>query len=214
MGYFENAFDIGAGATLGNLAVQTGYNLTLGAVNSADKKVYNQYRSRNFDPIVRQDLKDIMVKGMLQNIACPFPTSVQENRPNFFARHKVFTGCLCIGLACDLLSRIIPFWIFSQISSMAYVVMAGSIFGMAMSKLGKGAKTLVGNSKAIKNRLIQDGKQYWYVREYVRQALEIGEMDAREAIVKISNTSLACQFPDTIEEIEANAFYYRKELGM
>ena len=69
-------------------------------------------------------------------------------------------------------------------------------------------------SASYKNQLESDGQQYWYVREYVRQALANGELDTKSAIVKISNTALAQQFPDTVDEIEANAFYYRQKLGI
>ena len=63
-----------------------------------------------------------------------------------------------------------------------------------------------------KPELEQDGEKYWYVREYIRQALEAGEMNRDDAVRKLSNTALVQQFPDTVEEIEANAFYYKQQL--
>lgn len=81
---------------------------------------------------------------------------------------------------------------------------------MIVRKAGKkGKDVLFGN---YKNQLEVNGQQYWYVREYIRQELANGEMNTKSAIIKISNTALAQQFPDTVDEIEANAFYYRQKL--
>lgn len=69
-------------------------------------------------------------------------------------------------------------------------------------------------SASFKATLIEEGKQYWHIREYVRQVLQKGELSIEDAIVKISNTELGRQFPDTVDQIEANAFHYRQKLGM
>lgn len=83
---------------------------------------------------------------------------------------------------------------------------------IVIKKVGRGGqKVLSGGYKA---QLENDGQQYWYVREYVRQALASGELDLKNAMTKIVNTSLAQQLPDTVDKIEANAFYYRQKHGM
>ena len=60
MGLFGDAFDISAGATLGNLAVKTGYQAAEEFLNATEKNAYNKMRSESFDPVVRQDLNDII----------------------------------------------------------------------------------------------------------------------------------------------------------
>ena len=65
-----------------------------------------------------------------------------------------------------------------------------------------------------KSELENAGQEYWYVREYIRQALARHELSVEDSIRKISNTQLARIFPDTVEKIEANAFYYRQRIGM
>ena len=65
-----------------------GYTATEGAINA----VSNRYRAKDFDPIVRQDLLDIMTKGRLASIAYPFPKDFkQPKRPLFIFRHKIFS---------------------------------------------------------------------------------------------------------------------------
>lgn len=70
---------------------------------------------------------------------------------------------------------------------------------------------LFSNKGQVIKTLMTDGKQYWHIREYVRQALDDNELTPEEGIKKLLNARLVQQFPDTIEEIEANAFYYKKE---
>ena len=71
---------------------------------------------------------------------------------------------------------------------------------------------MVGALNAPKQQLIKDGQQYWRIREYVRQALAASELSPQDAVLKLSRTQLGQQFPDTVEEIEANAFYYKQKL--
>ena len=58
-----------------------------------------------------------------------------------------------------------------------------------------------------------DGEQHWHVREYVRQVLAGGQIDAQAALQKLCTTRLVQSFPDTIEEINANAFYFAQSIG-
>ena len=44
------------------------------------------------------------------------------------------------------------------------------------------------------------------------QALALAELSPQDAVLKLSHTQLGQQFPDTVEEIEANAFYYKQKL--
>ena len=66
--------------------------------------------------------------------------------------------------------------------------------------------------KKFKKVLIEDAKQYWKVREYIRHALEMGELTPQASLKKLLNAKLVQRFPDTIEEIEAHAFNYKHGL--
>ena len=66
--------------------------------------------------------------------------------------------------------------------------------------------------KNFEKKLIEDAKQYWKVREYVRHALEMGELTQQESLRKLLKARLVQRFPDTIEEIEAHAFNYKHGL--
>ena len=81
----------------------------------------------------------------------------------------------------------------SALRPISLLVFALFISGIVMivSKAGKKGKDVLFGS--YKNQLEANGQQYWYVREYVRQALANGELDTKSAIVKISNTALAQQ---------------------
>ena len=50
MGYFKDAFDISAGATLGNLAVNSSAQLGYTFVQAKFEQAYIHYRSQYFDP--------------------------------------------------------------------------------------------------------------------------------------------------------------------
>lgn len=210
MGLFGDAFDISAGATLGNLAVKTGYQATEEFLNAAEKTAYNKLRSESFDPVVRQDLNDIMVRGMLQAKNYPFPQAEVQKKENFFIRHKVFWIATIIffvatkfNTSYEYLMNLVQWF---MIFAFFYVMRA------LTNKLKRGKKKLM--QSGFRPKLIKDGQQYWHMREYVRQALASGQMNVQDAIIKISNTELGRQFPDTVDEIEANAFYYRQKLGM
>lgn len=217
MGYFKDAFDVGAGATLGSLAVTTGYNIGLNITDAAMKKAYVEYRSQYFDPIVRSDLCDIMVRGLLVEKEYPFPKDTSKApRDNFFMRHKVFTISLICYPVAGFIHMMLPIDLFMEISILSAMVFMFSGIGIVCKKILRGGKKVVGKvvENTYKPQLDNDGAHYWYVREYIRQALASNELNKKDAILKISNTNLAQQFPDTLEEIEAHAFYYRQRLGM
>ena len=221
MGYFKDAFDIGAGATLGNLAINTGAQLGYTFVQAKFQQAYINYRSQYFDPVIRHDLNELLVFGRLPQQGYPFPDSnVPVKKENFFKRHKTFTVLLIAFIVIDLIASMFGASgnigdVWQSLMMMLYVIVfvlfiSGIV--MIVSKVGRKGKDALSGS--YKNQLESNGRQYWYVREYVRQALASGELDTKSAIVKISNTALAQQFPDTVDEIEANAFYYRQKLGI
>lgn len=221
MGYFKDAFDISAGATLGNMAVNTGVQVGAAFVDAKFRQAYTNYRSQYFDPVVRQDMNDLLVFGKLPQQTYPFPGNGEvKKQGGFFGRHKVFTTLLLSFIGMDVFACVLgasgnigDLW--ETLMMLLAVLMLVLFFGgiiMIVIKIGSSGKKVLSNS--YKGQLICDGRQYWYVREYVRQSLERGEMVKDSAVRKICNTSLARQFPDTVDQIEANAFYYRKRLGM
>lgn len=221
MGLFKDAFGVGAGATLGNIAVHTGYEAASNFLIATGDKMYTKFRAEKFDPIIRQDLCDILVRGALAEIDYPFPLNASERRPNFFMRHKVFwiitviVGWIYFHNVRNVMAHRIDSDIENafEILMVLYVLyVIGYVAVALVRKVLRGTKNLMlASSKAA---LVEEGKKYWNIREYVRQALQVGELSVENAIVKISNTGLACQFPDTVDQIEANAFYYRQRLGL
>ena len=221
MGYFKDAFDISAGATLGNLAVNSGAQLGYTFVQAKFQQAYINYRSQYFDPVIRHDLNELLVFGRLPQQGYPFPNSnAPVKKENFFKRHKTFTVLLIALIVIDVVASVFgasgnvgSIWqsLMILISLLVFVLFISGI-AMFVGKAGRKGKDALSGS--YKNQLESNGQQYWYVREYVRQALANGELDTKSAIVKISNTALAQQFPETVDEIEANAFYYRQKLGI
>lgn len=221
MGYFKDAFDVGAGVTLGNMAVNTGAQIGATFVDAKFNQAYNNYRAQYFDPVIRNDLNELLVFERLPQRVYPFPNSnAQVKKENFFKRHKKFTILLLAMIVMNLFASILSMsGISENIGSALLVVTVCLSWAVCISgvvivikKVGRGGKKVLSGS--YKAQLEYDGQQYWYVREYVRQALLRGELDKKNAITKIINTNLAQQLPDTVDEIEANAFYYRQQKGM
>ena len=218
MGLFGDAFNISAGATLGNLAVKTGYQAAEEFLNATEKNAYNKLRSKDFDPVVRQDLNDIMVCGRLQAKNYPFPQDIVQRKENIFKRYKVFwiVTLIFIIIFCSYISKMMSGIDYLRETTgliEGYFVFACFYASYRLyKKLKRGKKKLM--ESGYRPKLIKDGQHYWHVREYIRQALASGQMSVQDAIIKISNTELGRQFPDTVDEIEANAFYYRQKLGL
>jgi hypothetical protein len=184
-----------------------GYTATEEAINA----VSNRYRAKDFDPVVRKDLLDIMKNGRLANIAYPFPKQAKpQKKPIFFVRHKIFSISLvlCFFIVGILAPREEIFDVTEKI------VMAFAVFWFFCIMVMLVKKVLRGGKKAsdllFQTEYINQGNRYWNVREYVRQALEIGELDAQGAYIRIRNTDLGRQLPDTDTEIEARVFNSRK----
>lgn len=218
MGLFGDAFNISAGATLGNLAVKTGYQAAEEFLNATEKNAYNKMRSENFDPVVRQDLNDIIVRGMLQARDYPFILDKVQKKENIFKRYKVFwiVTLIFIILYGSYLSKMMNGIDYLRETTTLiewYFVFACFYASYRLyKKLNRGKKKLM--QSGFRPKLIKDGQHYWHIREYIRQALASGQMNVQDAIIKISNTELGRQFPDTVDEIEANAFFYRQKLGL
>lgn len=222
MGLFQDSFKVGAGATLGSLATVSLFNIGEGLVDAASRNAYNNYRSQYFDPVVRADLCDIMVKESLPQRAYPFPNGnpMPVKKQNIFMRHKILTVLAVLtvwGTAQSTINVINDGGDPSESFALVYVftliaLSLGSLGAIAIKIVKAGGKAFA--KTTYKNQLADDGQQYWYIREYIRQALAMRQLTKQEAVVKISNTRLAQQFPDTLEELDAHAFYYQQRLGL
>lgn len=84
MGYFKDAFDVGAGATLGNMAVNTGAQIGATFVDAKFKQAYNNYRAQYFDPVIRNDLNELLVFERLPQRSYPFPNSNNPEKKREF----------------------------------------------------------------------------------------------------------------------------------
>jgi hypothetical protein len=116
-----------------------------------------------------------------------------EKLVNFIKSHPLFTAFIILLLSVPIgLSDI-----GSVLSFSAIVFVVRLIFA---------------RPKKFKKVLIEDAKQYWKVREYIRHALEMGELTPQASLKKLLNAKLVQRFPDTIEEIEAHAFNYKHGL--
>ncbi len=218
MGWFKNSFGIGAGVTLGDMAAQTGVAMAVDIIDGSTKKLQDDYRIEHFDPTVRDDISHIIARGALSEMSYPFPsepnpgaTAAQQpgERKNFVQRHKIavgITGALVLVAICNpkqsAIVLLIGLWLL--------IVAVGITIFKKASRAATGM--MVGALSAPKQQLIKDGQQYWHIREYVRQALAASELSPQDAVLKLSRTQLGQQFPDTVEEIEANAFYYKQKL--
>lgn len=182
------------------------------ATEEAMSTVSNRYRAKDFDPVVRKDLIDLMTKGKLDNISYPFPTySKAQKKPIFFVRHKVFS--------ISLLLCLIVIWILGQNRELfnnviEKVILAFGFFWFWCVVVMFVKKVLRGGKKAsdflFQTEFINQGKKYWNIREYVRQALECGELDVQGAYRRIRNTELGRQLPDSDTELETKVFNSRK----
>lgn len=218
MGWFKNSFDIGAGVTLGDMAAQTGVTMVVDIIDGSTKKLQDDYRIEHFDPIIRDDLSHIIARGALSEMPYPFPSEPNPGvaaapqpgeRKNFVQRHKIavgIAGALVLVAICNpkqsAIVLLIGLWLL--------IVAVGITIFKKASRTASGM--MVGALSAPREQLIKDGQQYWRIREYVRQALALDELSPQDAVLKLSHTQLVQQFPDTVEEIEANAFYYKQKL--
>ena len=198
MGFLADSFGWGFGFGFGFKATEQAFDA-----------MENKYRAKDFDPVVRQDLMDILGKGRLSQIAYPFPTVEKKmKKPPFFIRHKIL--CLSFVLLflimypvgktgnVDLLVKIILlFWAFWII----YILVA-----LVKKALRAGKKVA---DFTFQTTFIMEGKKYWNIREYVREALQNGDLTVQEAFVRIRDTELGRRLPDSNTEIEAKVYRNR-----
>lgn len=199
MGYLGDSFGWGFGFGAGVAATESAFNA-----------VENTYRAKSFDPVVRQDLMDILGKGRLVQREYPFPKTEQKIKtPPFFVRHKVFSMSFIV--------LFVVMWILGKIGNaelLYKVVLAFWVFWILCILVMLAKKVLrVGKKVAdftFQTTFVNEGKKYWNIREYVRVALQNGDLTAEEAFVRIRNTELGRRLPDSNTEIEARVYRNRQ----
>lgn len=195
---------------------QLGYNAGEEAMNI----VSNTYRAKDFDPVVRKDLLDIMSKGKMENIPYPFPTRTKAPRkPIFLVRHKPFGISVLLWIVISILMMMNAmktenYEMLNAIANITILFMVFWFFYIMVLLIKKilriGKKT---SDVIFQSEFINQGMRYWNVREYVRQALEMGELDVQGAYIRIRNTELGRQLPETDTELEAKVFNSRNNKG-
>lgn len=183
----------------------------------ATNAVSDMYRAKGFDPAVRKDLTDLLAKGRLDNIAYPFPTKeTPPRRPIFVLRHKVFSISFLIFF---VVIYIVGIWgknndfqnfdnAMMGVGSVFLLFWLGCVAVMFVKKLLRGGKKTA--DIVFQTQYIYEGKQYWNIREYVRQALDMGQLDLQGAYLRLRGTELGRQLPDSDTEIEARVFNNRR----
>ena len=213
MGLFTDSLKVSSGLTLGHAATKIGIQKTLSAAEERATAKFKNYQARFFDPIVREDLCHLEVDGHLRAKSYPFPEKASvinvsvlqkdiqhltkefntEKLVNFIKRHPLFTvfiiWLLSVPIGLSDIGTVLSFSAFVFVVRLIFI-----------------------RPKKFEKLLIEDAKQYWKVREYVRHALEMGELTQQESLRKLLNARLVQRFPDTIEEIEAHAFNYKHGL--
>ena len=210
MGLFTDSLKVSSGLTLGHAATKIGIQKTLTVAEEHAENKVKTYQAKFFDPIVRDDLCHLEVDGQLENRIYPFPSKVSVI--NISEIQKDFQGLTqdfnvqkigvfakshpwITGIAVLLLT--VPFGL-SDI---------GSIIGLSLFITL--VRLIMARPKKYQKVLLEDAQQYWKIREYLRNALIVGELTPKDSVKKLLNARLVQRFPDTIEEIEAHAFNYR-----
>lgn len=195
MGLFTDSLKVSSGLTLGHAATKIGVQKALTAAEeNAENKVRN-YQAKYFDPIVRDDLCHLEVDGQLENRIYPFPNKVsviniseiqkdfQELTQDFnmqklivFAKSHPWISAIVVLLLT------VPFGL-SDI---------GAIIGLAVTVLV--IRLIMARPKKYQKVLIEDAKQYWKIREYLRNALVVGELNQSES-VKTLECKTSTTFP-------------------
>lgn len=181
----------------------------------ATNAVSDMYRAKGFDPAVRKDLTDLLAKGRLDNIAYPFPTKeTPPKKPIFVLRHKVFSLSFVVFMIVMYIAGKASIGQPNFDSVVMGICIAFLLFWFCCVAVMLVKKLLRGGKKAsdfvFQTQYIYEGKQYWNVREYVRQALDMGQLDLQGAYVRLRGTELGRQLPDSDTEIEARVFNSRR----
>lgn len=185
-----------------------GFSFGATATEEAFNAVSDRYRAKDFDPVVRKDLLDIMGKGRLESIAYPFPTkSKKQKKPLFVVRHKIFSISLLLYLIFIMIfakSKNQSMYILEKVTVVFLLFWLICIAVMTVKYLLRCGKKV--SDSYFQTEFIQQGRKYWNIREYVRQALESGALDVQGAYVRIRDTDLGRQLPDSDTELEAKLF--------
>ncbi|MGF0040284.1 hypothetical protein ACQRBF_05815 [Peptoniphilaceae bacterium SGI.131] len=219
MGLFTDFAKASSGATFGALTTIKGMEAAESIASYTLSEAERKYKEDKFDNVIRNDLNHLLVLNKLPEIAYPFPIEgIDKPAAGFFQRHKVFSIGLVMILISSLFSAILPFGSslrqnMTQIGGFGVLLALFSGIGMIIKKPIKTGSSLI-QKHTFKQKLVDAGKKYWHVREYVRQSLDAGSIDRQSALDSLGNTSLLISFPDTKEEILANNFYFKKELGI
>lgn len=211
MGLFLKAMKVSSGATLGYAATNMGIKKAAEWSETSKIENYNRHRKKFYDPFIRKDLIHLEVDGKLQAIPYPF---YQEKKITVDYKHFDKQQALLLTKKYPLMVYLCFVLLLSFIGQFNYTASefaSGAWFIFWIILIIIACQKLLSNQDQVTKTLMTDGKQYWHIREYVRQALDENELTPEEGIKKLLNARLVQQFPDTIEEIEANAFYYKKE---
>lgn len=191
---------------LDDMAYAFGFGFGAKATDEAFNAVSNSYRAKDFDPVVRRDLMELMEKGRLSNIAYPFPRKMKaQKKPIFFVRHKIFSaGVLLYFIIIMILPRELFKTVGADVALIFGFFFIFCIIGMFIKRVLRKGKKM--SDAFFQTEFINQGQKYWNIREYVRQALETGELNVQDAYVRIRNTELGRQLPDSDTELEAKVF--------
>lgn len=80
---FSKWFDSVSGVTLGALAAQSGINYGFNLLNFINNEGLRKYREQEYDPVVRQDLMDLLLLHRLRAYDAPFGENKREERRKY-----------------------------------------------------------------------------------------------------------------------------------
>ena len=213
MGYFLDAFSISSGATLGSLAGQSAFIYGGKALSRQFNEATARHRAALYDPTVRRDLAYLMVTHRLEAGGYPFPDEDEEEQKDAPKTSKLLIIVVTLALVLMVSGGKGYFGM-----TVGLLLVFSIFFGIPLALVLSGAGKLIQLGKKFtpveinKADLKQYAQQYWHIREYVRQALDMEKITPQEGFSKLCNTALVSQFPDSTDEIEANAFFLEQEL--
>lgn len=197
--------------------------LTYQFLNEGEKRSYERYRSKHYDGVVRDDIIQVCATfnpTVLDTKECPFPGGAHWKRKNFLQRHKIFSGLLLTTIVLDIaqvallrafgvnIYRIDFFENLQTIAGMGTAFVLAGIVYMAVGKF------LGGRRKKYIEELGEEGNAYWNMREYVREALDMGVLTQSQALQKLMNTMLYQRHAYRGDDLEADVFHYQRAHGL
>ncbi|OKL47036.1 hypothetical protein BSR28_06375 [Boudabousia liubingyangii] len=212
----KEAFNVGAGLTLGNAAVNLGMRAGDAIVANAQEKGYYEYRTTVFDPVVRQDISQLWVLNRLSEMPYPFEAVKEKDDRPFLQRYLLVIVLIALMLVGQIIHNFVPALqgLGGEITIASSVVLSIIIVVFLVKKTGKAGSNTVKKqlSKAYKPELDELGRRYWLVREHVRQAVALGELTPFEGVKKLMRTDLVSLLPDSFDELDAHIFNYRQQV--